>query len=197
MLFYLVAYLFMNLGAFAVVAFLRNLTGSEDLADLPRPGPPLAGAGRHAWRSSCSACWACRRWSASPPSSRSSRVLFDAGPGLQRRRARPGWATRMYALLVVGGLNTVISVVYYIKVLKVMILERPVEEVEGEDAGAAAGVSWRCDLRHAPVRHDFRHRPQFAWNPLAEASDWGARLNKPAALGGRPAVAVHHEEGRP
>src|SRR5262249_12886866 len=30
-LFYLVAYLFMNLGAFAVVAFLRNLTGSEDL----------------------------------------------------------------------------------------------------------------------------------------------------------------------
>ena len=33
MLFYLVAYLFMNLGAFAVVAFLRNQTGSEDLSD--------------------------------------------------------------------------------------------------------------------------------------------------------------------
>src|SRR5262249_9354012 len=33
MLFYLVAYLFMNLGAFAVVAFLRNETKSEDLAD--------------------------------------------------------------------------------------------------------------------------------------------------------------------
>ncbi len=32
-LFYLVAYLFMNLGAFAIVAYLRNLTGSEDLAD--------------------------------------------------------------------------------------------------------------------------------------------------------------------
>src|SRR5262249_8662141 len=32
-LFYLVVYLFMNLGAFAIVAFLRNLTGSEDLAD--------------------------------------------------------------------------------------------------------------------------------------------------------------------
>src|SRR5207249_8577948 len=31
-LFYLVAYLFMNLGAFAVVAFLRNQTGSEDLS---------------------------------------------------------------------------------------------------------------------------------------------------------------------
>src|SRR5437660_9196071 len=33
MLFYLVVYLFMNLGAFAVVAFLRNQTGSEDLRD--------------------------------------------------------------------------------------------------------------------------------------------------------------------
>src|SRR5262249_2655237 len=32
-LFYLIAYLIMNLGAFAVVAFLRNLTGSEDLRD--------------------------------------------------------------------------------------------------------------------------------------------------------------------
>src|SRR5205823_8072697 len=31
-LFYLVAYLFMNLGAFAIVAFLRNLTGTEDLS---------------------------------------------------------------------------------------------------------------------------------------------------------------------
>src|SRR5947209_14952454 len=30
---YLVAYLLMNLGAFAIVAFLRNQTGSEDLAD--------------------------------------------------------------------------------------------------------------------------------------------------------------------
>src|SRR5262249_24953092 len=31
-LFYLVVYLFMNLGAFAIVAFLRNQTGSEDLS---------------------------------------------------------------------------------------------------------------------------------------------------------------------
>src|SRR5204863_5623988 len=30
-LFYLVTYLFMNLGAFAVVAMMRNLTGQEDL----------------------------------------------------------------------------------------------------------------------------------------------------------------------
>jgi len=43
-LFYLVAYLFMNLGAFAVVAFLRNQTGSEDLSSfrgLVRRSPVL------------------------------------------------------------------------------------------------------------------------------------------------------------
>src|SRR5206468_7704229 len=43
-LFYLIVYLFMNLGAFAVVAFLRNQTGSEDLRDfrgLARRSPVL------------------------------------------------------------------------------------------------------------------------------------------------------------
>ena len=46
-LFYLVAYLFMNLGAFAVVAFLRNLTGSEDLADFRGLVYRCSGAGGH------------------------------------------------------------------------------------------------------------------------------------------------------
>ena len=52
-LFYLVAYLFMNLGAFAVVAFLRNLTGSEDLARLSRPDLSLAACWSSRWRFSC------------------------------------------------------------------------------------------------------------------------------------------------
>ncbi len=37
----------------------------------------------------------------------------------------------LYALLVVGGLNTVLSLFYYVKVLKVMILEKSLEETEG------------------------------------------------------------------
>ena len=32
---------------------------------------------------------------------------------------------------IIGGLNTVLSVVYYLKVMKVMILETTLEEVEG------------------------------------------------------------------
>ena len=69
--FYVAIYLFMNLGAFAVVAFLRNATGSEEIADyagLIRRSP----ASPSACRSSCSAWSACRRWPASPPSSPSS-----------------------------------------------------------------------------------------------------------------------------
>ncbi|MCI0462970.1 MAG: NADH-quinone oxidoreductase subunit N [Gemmataceae bacterium] len=128
-LFYLVAYLFMNLGAFAVVAFLRNLTGSEDLRDfrglinrapvlvvtlavflLSLLGiPPLAGFAAKFQVFS---------------------VLYDSGQFYQVRD-QEGLAYTMYALLVIGGLNTVISTLYYVKVLRVMILEKPLEEVEG------------------------------------------------------------------
>jgi NADH-quinone oxidoreductase subunit N len=130
-LFYLVAYLFMNLGAFAVVAFLRNQTGSEELGDfrgliyrspllvitlaiflLSLLGmPPLAGFAAKFQIFS---------------------VLYDAGqfygsPAVNQ----PGLSFTMYALLVIGGLNTVLSLFYYVKVLKVMVLEQPVEVVEG------------------------------------------------------------------
>src|SRR5262249_26960433 len=122
-------YLFMNLGAFAVVAFLRNQTGSEDLHDfrglvhrspllvialglflLSLLGlPPLAG------------------FAAKFPI---FQVLFNAGQSYEAA-GREGLSWTVYALLVIGGLNTVLSLVYYIKVLKVMVLDRPLEEVEG------------------------------------------------------------------
>jgi NADH-quinone oxidoreductase subunit N len=127
-LFYLAAYLFMNLGAFAVVAFLRNQTGSEDLSSyrglIQRAPvlavtlgiflfsllgmPPLVG-----FAAKFQIFWA----------------LFEAGK--LYGAIAPGLSFTMYALLVIGALNTVISLVYYIKVLKVMALERPVEEPEG------------------------------------------------------------------
>jgi NADH-quinone oxidoreductase subunit N len=127
-LFYLIAYLFMNLGAFAVVAFLRNQTGSEDLSSyrglMQRAPmlavtlgvflfsllgiPPLVG-----FAAKFQIFWA----------------LFEAGQ-LYRTEA-PGLSFTMYALLVIGAINTVISLVYYIKVLKVMALDKPIEELEG------------------------------------------------------------------
>lgn len=130
-LFYLAAYLFMNLGAFAVVAFLRNLTGSEDLTSfrgLVRRAPILV----------LTLAFFLLSLLGLPPlmgfaaKFQVFRSLFDAGTYFAAN-GQPGLGNTMYALLVIGGLNTVISAVYYIKVLKVMILDRPLDEVEGRE----------------------------------------------------------------
>lgn len=122
LLFYLFVYLFMNLGAFSVVALIRNQTFREDIASYRGIGwqapmlcscmilcvfslvglPPLGGFwGKLVIFSS----------------------LFDLG--------RVHWF--MWAMLAIGGLNTVFSLVYYIRILKAMFIEsgsesaRPVE----------------------------------------------------------------------
>ncbi|MEX0866045.1 MAG: proton-conducting transporter membrane subunit, partial [Pirellulales bacterium] len=107
MVLYLTIYLFMNLGAFAIVAFLRNQMFSEEIADYAglirtSPGvvvcftailfslvgiPPLAGfLGKFA--------------------------IFEA-----LVEANLMW------LLVVAGINTAISLYYYLRVAKVMIMD--------------------------------------------------------------------------
>ncbi len=111
---YVVIYLFMNLTAFAIVAFMRNRTGSEEIssyAGLIRtsPGlvvcfslvlvsliglPPLAGfAGKLLVFS----------------------ALADSG---------------LWVLLFVGCLNTVLSLFYYLRIVKTMCLDAPAEGVE-------------------------------------------------------------------
>jgi NADH-quinone oxidoreductase subunit N len=130
-LFYLIAYLLMNLGAFAVVAFLRNQTGSEDLNSfrgLVRRSPwmvvllsifllsllgipPLVGFA--AKFQIFSVLWKqCQNYYAN---------------------GEPGLGATLFALLVIGGLNTVFSAVYYVKVMKVMILEVRAEDIEGKE----------------------------------------------------------------
>ena len=115
--FYLGTYLFMNLGAFAIVAFLRNNLRSEEIesyAGLVRssPGiviatgvvlvsliglPPLAGF------------WA------------KFLVFSSLIQAITAGAERP----LMLVLLVVGGINTVISLFYYLRVLKVMTFDPP------------------------------------------------------------------------
>jgi NADH-quinone oxidoreductase subunit N len=113
--FYIGMYLFMNLGAFAIVALLRNAIRSEEIADYAglvrtSPGiaiclgtllfslvgmPPLAGfAGK--WTIFASLVNA---------------VSFHAASRL------------MITLLVIGGLNTALSLFYYLRVVKVMAFD--------------------------------------------------------------------------
>jgi NADH-quinone oxidoreductase subunit N len=109
---YVGIYLFMNLGAFAFVAFLRNAIRSEEIADYSglvrrSPGavicfsailfsligvPPLAGfIGKFAAFAS----------------------LADA---------------KLWTLLVIGGLNTALSLFYYLRVVKVMTIDPEPED---------------------------------------------------------------------
>lgn len=130
-LFYLIAYLFMNLGAFAVIAFLRNITGSEDLASfrgLIQRAPVLV----------ITLAFFILSLLGVPPLAGFAakfqifRVLVEEGNRFLAQN-QPGLAYTLYALLVVAAVNTVISVVYYVKVLKVMIIDKPLEEVEGKE----------------------------------------------------------------
>jgi NADH-quinone oxidoreductase subunit N len=128
-LFYLAAYLFMNLGAFAIVAYLRNLTGSEDLKD-------FRGLVWRNWVLVLTLAVFLLSLLGLPPlvgfmaKFQIFSVLFDSAQTFGSL-GEQGLSQTMYALLVIGGLNTVISAMYYIKVLRVMIIDKRLEEVEG------------------------------------------------------------------
>ncbi|MGA2616148.1 MAG: NADH-quinone oxidoreductase subunit N [Thermoguttaceae bacterium] len=131
---YLAVYLFMNFGAFAVVAFVRNARGSESIADyagLVRRSPGLAVAMAVILFSLVGL----------PPLAGFSAkfgvfaALFDAG---------------LLSLLVIGGANTVLSLFYYLRVVKVMVLDAepeprpaavlPLVSVPGLYCAAAAAI---------------------------------------------------------
>jgi NADH-quinone oxidoreductase subunit N len=131
-LFYLVAYVFMNLGAFTIVALLRNQTGSEDLSSfrgLIYRSPVLV---------TLLAIFLLSLLGMPPlfgfvAKFRIFQVLYHAGE-IYSAGPNPSLGYTMYALLIIGGLNTVLSLFYYMKVLKVMVLEQPLEEIEHRPA---------------------------------------------------------------
>ena len=107
-------YLFMNLGAFAIVAFLRNTLRSEEIADyagLIRSSPGLV------------ICFATILFSlvGLPPLAgfAGKFVIFSALVDGMQTDARG----MMIALLVIGGLNTAVSLFFYLRVVKVMTFE--------------------------------------------------------------------------
>ncbi|HKI31821.1 MAG TPA: NADH-quinone oxidoreductase subunit N [Gemmataceae bacterium] len=190
-LFYLVAYLFMNLGAFAVVAFLRNQTGSEDLSSfrgLIRRSPVLTVT---------LAVFLLSLLGMPPLAGFAAkfqifRVLYEGGQ-YYGTVGQPGLGWWLYALLVIGGLNTVLSVVYYVKVMKVMILETTLEEVEGRPSPplSAPGGS----LLYASLLAVVILMVGILWDPLARVSDVGVdRFNVSPPL---KAVARAGTEVRP
>ncbi len=190
---YLVVYLFMNLGAFAVVAFLRNLTGSEDLSDfrgLVRRAPLLV-----------IALGVCLLSLVGIPPLAGFFAKFQIFSALYNASLHYGQDTglgaTMLALLVIGGLNSVISLVYYIKVLKVMILEKSVEEAEGrESAPLPVPSGWAV---YATLLSLVLVALSVVWNPVLRESNQGTSpfafaASKPAA--GPPQMGPRGGGGR-
>ncbi len=132
LVFYLIIYLFMNLGAFAVVAFIRNLTGSEELraySGFFRRNPFLTVA---------MAIFLLSLTGVPPLAGFAAKFrifysLYEAG---------------LIWLLLVGLVKTLLSLFYYIKVVRVMIIDEPAVQVEPAAAGAVppGGVRAFCSL---------------------------------------------------
>lgn len=105
--FYVGTYLFMNLSAFAIVAFLRNSIRSEEIADyagLIKRSPGVV------------ICFSAVLVSliGLPPLAGFVAKLFAFSSLVQ---------AEMWALLVIGGINTAISLFYYIRVIKTMTID--------------------------------------------------------------------------
>jgi NADH-quinone oxidoreductase subunit N len=172
-LFYLVAYLLMNLGAFAVVALVRNATGSEELSAyrglvwrspalavtmavflLALLGlPPLAGfAGKF----------------------QVFAAVYDAGRAASAA-GRGDLGTAFYVLLGVGAVNTAVSAYYYLKVVRAMVLdsESPGAAVPGLSGGATGYLTLLAALLVAVG---------VVWNPLTRTADRAAASFRPTTV---------------
>jgi NADH-quinone oxidoreductase subunit N len=151
--FYMGVYLFMKLGSFAVVALVRNAEGSEKIADyagLVHRAPVTA---------ICFVILLLSLIGIPPLGGFFAKFfvfasLYDAG---------------LIAVLVVAGLNTALSLFYYLRVVKVMTFDRPMHDrpltgfsawQAGFVAAMTAPVVWwgvsssgLQDLAHAATRH--------------------------------------------
>jgi NADH-quinone oxidoreductase subunit N len=177
MLYYLIAYLFMNLGAFAVVAFLRNQTGSEDLQDyrgLVRRSP---------WMVVTLSVFLLSLLGIPPLVGFFAKfqvfsVLYDSFRSFSAGGEK-GLGALMFGLLLIGGVNTVLSAMYYLKVIKVMILEGRVEDLEG---GAAAPLPEPAGPRvYATLTALTVLGLGLVVSPVVSQSERGAERYKPAS----------------
>jgi NADH-quinone oxidoreductase subunit N len=115
--FYVAAYLFMNLGAFAIVAFFRNQVRSEEIAaysGLINRAPGLV---------ICFSIILVSLLGLPPLAGFAAKFLIFAPLA-----SDPAKYPLLFTLLVIGGLNTVVSLFYYLRVVKTMALDPEPED---------------------------------------------------------------------
>ena len=156
-LYYLAAYVAMNLGAFGVVALVRNATGSEDIGafrGLVKRNPLLAIA---------MTVFLASLLGLPPLAGFAGKFQVFAAVYSAAKAATasgpPGLGAVFYVLLCVGAVNTAVSAYYYLKIARAMLLDDP-------DAGAA-------DVRTSPAATlflvalvAFLFAAGLVWDPL-------------------------------
>ena len=125
---YLVAYLLMNLGAFATVAFVRNRTGSESLdayRGLLKRAPTLT----IAFAVCLISLLGLPPFAGFVGKFQVFVEVFDAGR-FYANAGSPNLAVAFYALLGIAVVNTVVSAGYYLKILRIAIFDEPLHHDE-------------------------------------------------------------------
>ncbi len=163
---YMAVYLFMNLAAFAVVALYRNAMRSEDVSDyagLIRRSPLTV------------VCFGATLFSliGLPPLSGfvgKFAIFASLVDGYQKVESAglPGFY--LLLLLIVGGLNTAISLFYYLRVVKIMTIDEEPRDrppLAYSDVSLGGAFLWVITLPTALLI--------FSWDWLSEVSLAAAR----------------------
>lgn len=122
LLYYLVVYIFMNLGAFAIVAILRNATYSEQIADYAGLGTrlPIVCGGMAICCLSLVGLW--------PAGGFIGKFMVFAAS------LQAGWVSPvMWALVAIAVVNTVWSLFYYARILQGMYFQAPTDSERLQD----------------------------------------------------------------
>ena len=140
LLYYLAVYFFMNLGAFAIVALVRNQTYSEEIADyagLAKQAPVLA------------VCMLICLFSlvGMPPFGGFFGKLVVFYSVLEAANLNP----IMWFVLAAGVINTVFSLFYYLRIIKYMFLSPIPEGARTVDVPALSDAGWYVLFVSLPV----------------------------------------------
>ena len=137
-LYYLAAYVAMNLGAFGVVALVRNATGSEDIGafrGLVKRNPLLAVA---------MTVFLASLLGLPPLAGFAGKFQVFAAVYSAAKAATasgpPGLGAVFYVLLGVGAVNTAVSAYYYLKVARAMLLDDPDTDATEVKTSPVAGL---------------------------------------------------------
>jgi NADH-quinone oxidoreductase subunit N len=177
---YLVVYMFMNLGAFGVVAFVKRAVGSEDLSAWNGVGRrmPVVGV--------CMAIFLLSLTGIPPLAGFFAKfelfaALFQAA---RPNEARASYDWLLTSVLVIGLVNTLASLFYYVKVIRVMWINEPPEAAEPPQerfAAKAFSVAMMAPLLLLMIW----------WEPLTRATASAARRIYDPNAAAAPAPPAH------